>query len=94
MEETAERFGVGIASLARWLKNITPQKRRDKPATKMDMVALAQDIEAHPDAYQCERAQRLGVCSQCVNYALKRLGVTYKKNATTSESKRRRTAYL
>jgi transposase len=94
MEETAERFGVGIASLARWLKNIIPQETRDKPATKIDMVALSQDIEAHPDAYQYERAQRFGVCSQCVNYALKRLGVTYKKNATTSESKRRRTAYL
>lgn len=94
MEETAQRFGVGIASLARWLKNIVPQETRDKPATKIDMVALAQDIEAHPDAYQYERAQRLGVCTQCVNYALRRLGVTYKKNAAAPKGKRRRSAHL
>lgn len=94
MEETAERFGVGIASLARWLKNIIPQETRDKPATKIDMVALVQDIEDIPDAYQYERAERLGVCTQCVNYALKRLGVTYKKNSTAPKGKRRRTAHL
>jgi len=94
MEETAQRFGVGIASLARWLKNIIPQETRAKPATKIDMVALAQDIEAHPDAYQYERAERLGVCTQCVNYALKRLGVTYKKNSAASKSQRKRTTHL
>lgn len=94
MEETAQRFGVGIASLARWLKNIVPQETRDKPATKIDMVALAHDVEAHPDAYQYERAQRLNVCTQCINCALRRLGVTYKKNAAASKGKRRRAAHL
>ena len=45
------------------------------------MDALARDVEAYPDAYQYERAARLGVSIRCVGYALKRLGVTYKKKA-------------
>jgi transposase len=94
LEQASQRFGVGIASLARWLKNIIPQETRDKPATKIDMIALAQDVEKHPDAYQYERAERLGVCTQCVNYALRRLDITYKKNATASTRSRRRAARL
>ncbi len=43
------------------------------------MEILAQDVKDHPDAYQCERAKRLGVSTQGINHALRRLGVTYKK---------------
>ena len=49
------------------------------------MDALARDVEAYPDAYQYERAARLGVSIRCVGYALKRLGVTYKKSLTSSQ---------
>ena len=53
------------------------------------MDALARDVEACPDAYQYERAVRLGVSVRCVGYALKRLGVTYKKSLTSSRGGRR-----
>ena len=53
------------------------------------MDALARDVEAYPDAYQYERAARLGVSVRCVGYALKRLGVTYKKSLTSSQGGRR-----
>ena len=43
------------------------------------MGTLARDVEAYPDAYQYERAARLGVSVRCVGYALKHLGMTYKK---------------
>lgn len=89
--ETAKRFDIGLASLVRWSKDIIPQKTRNKPATKIDMEALKKDIEAYPDAYQYERAERLGVSKACIWYALKRLKVTYKKNSQASQSGPRKT---
>lgn len=92
--EVAVRFCVGVASVTRWLKTPVPQTTRNKPATKIDMEALARDVQERPDAYQFERARQLGVSTQCVNYALRRLGVTYKKNTEAPEGQRRRTASL
>lgn len=77
--EVAERFGVGKQSVYNWTKEILLQKNRNKPATKLDMKALKQDIERYPDAYQYERGERLGVTQMGIWHALKRLGVTYKK---------------
>jgi len=92
--EVAARFGVGIASVVRWLKKVEPQRTRNKPATKIDMEALAQDVRDNPDAYQYERATRLGVSQKGIGHALRRLGVTYKKNAAPSQGRRARTAHL
>jgi len=80
-EETAKRFGIGQASLIRWVKKIEPQTTRNKPATKIDMDALAQDVALDPDAYQFERAQRFGVSTRGMCDALKRLKVSRKKNS-------------
>ena len=59
--EVSKRFQVGINSVVRWSKKIESQKTRNKPATKINMEALKKDIEAYPDAYQYERAERLKV---------------------------------
>ena len=37
--ETAERFGIGIADVARWRRCPEPKKTRNKPATKIGMEA-------------------------------------------------------
>ena len=92
--QVAARFYVGIASVTRWIKNPDPQLSRNKPATKIDMEALARDVIAHPDAYQYERARRLGVSEKGIGHALRRMGITYKKNTKTSPQMRRRTAHL
>ena len=78
-EATAKRFGIGKASLVRWSKQIEAKKTRNKPATKIDMEALRQDVELNPDAYQYERAERFGVSQTGICYALKRLGISRKK---------------
>jgi len=75
-----------------WLKNKTPKNKRNKPATKIDMEALAKDIKEYSDAYIYERARRLGYSKNGVWYALKRIGVTYKKSVETPKSERRRQA--
>lgn len=92
--EVAARFCVGVASVTRWLKNPEPKKGRNKPATKIDMQALARDVLEHPDAYQYERAQRLGASEKGIGHALRRMGVSYKKKPEASQGERRRTAYL
>ena len=78
-EETAARFKIGKASLVRWHRTLEPRKTRNKPATKIDMEALKQDIKTYPDSYYYERAQRLGVSKTGIYCAMKRLKVSYKK---------------
>ena len=91
MAKVAKRFGVALTSVMRWSNNIESIKKRNKPATKIDMEALKLDVEKYPDAYQFERAERLNVSEGCVFHALKRLNVTYKKNTSASQGKPRKT---
>ena len=87
-EETKKRFNVGIASLFRWQKEITPMKTRNKPATKIDMESLKKDVENNPDRFQYERAKDYGVTAWAIGVALKRLKISYKKNSESSEGRR------
>lgn len=84
--QTAKHFDISLRSLFRWHKNIEPCTTRNKPATKVNMAKLAQDIDDFPDAYQRERAVRLGVSKSAIYYALKRLNVTFKKITKASKS--------
>lgn len=91
--EVAARFDVGMASVVRWIKNVErkPQGTRHR---KIDLAALRQDVLDHPDAYQHERAQRFGVAQNAIFVALKKLKLSYKKNASSPQGRRRRTAHL
>ena len=93
MAKVAKRFGVGLASVLRWSKNIEAIKKRNR-STRTDMDALKRDVEQYPDAYQHERATRLGVSDYCVWYALKRLGVTYKKKHFSTQRQLQKNALL
>jgi transposase len=86
-QETSERFGVPIRTLFRWNNRIVPKTKRHKPATKINMEALKKHVEDYPDAYQYERAAFFGVSSTGIFHALRRLKVSYKKNAVPSQSK-------
>ena len=92
--EVADRFYVGVATVVRWLNRLEPQLTRHKPATKIDRIALARDVREYPDAYQAERAKRLGVSEKGIGHALRRMNISYKKNTSASQGKRRRTACL
>lgn len=92
--EVARRFDIGRTSVFRWLKTLSPLKSRNSPSRKLDMELLKQDVEEHPDSYQYERAERFGVSQRCIWGALRRLGVSYKKNSKTPKVRRRRQAYL
>jgi len=80
IEAAAIRFGVGKASVMRWLVELEPKKTRNKPATKINMTVLQEDVANNPDSFHYERAQRLGVSASGIRLALLRLKITYKKN--------------
>ena len=84
-EKTAALFGVGKSSVQRWTERLEPCPSRNKPATKIDMEQLAQDVALYPDAYQYERAERLGCSRRGIGEALKRLSIGRKKNSFASE---------
>ena len=88
---TAKRFKMSQTTLMKWKHGIVPKTTRNKPTITVDMEALKKDIEHYPDAYHYERAQRLGCGRGGIYHALKRLGVTYKKNLKPSESGSRKT---
>ena len=50
------------------------------------MDGLKKDVELYPDAYLIERAKRLNVSRNAIWCGLKRLNVTYKKNASAPQA--------
>jgi transposase len=83
-QQTSDRFSIPIRTLFRWQNRIEPKTKRDKPPTKIDMEALARDVKENPGLYQYERAKKFGVGQSTIFYALKRLNISYKKNAVPS----------
>ena len=94
IRDVSKRFGIASRTIVGWLQRLEPKHKRNKLAIKIDMDALKQDIELYPDAYQYERATRFGVTATGMWHALKRLNVTYKKNAQSSQGGSRKTIYL
>ena len=83
-QEISERFDIPIRTLFRWQRQLEPVVGRNKSATKIDMGALSQHVTDHPDACLYERAEDFNVTPQAIHYALKRLNISYKKNAAAS----------
>jgi transposase len=71
-----------------------PTGKRNKPNTKLNLSKLIEDVQQYPDAYQYERAERLGVSESCVWKNLKKLKITYKKNTKAPESRRRKATII
>lgn len=92
LDSVSKRFNLSKNTVFLWTKNLFPKTTRIKPATKIDMDTLKLDVIRYSDAYQYERAKRLGVSQSGIYNALKRLKITYKKISKTSKSKRRREA--
>jgi transposase len=91
IKATAEHFKIGTASVTRWVYKQAPCKNRNKQPLKIKAEELIADVEKYPDAFQYERAKRLGVSVAGIYHALKRLKISYKKNSATSKSRRRGT---
>jgi transposase len=83
--KTAEVFKVSTSTLRAWkikLKEtgtLAPKKRKET-WRKIDPDKLRKYVEENPDAYQYEIAEAFGVRLYAIQKALKRLGITRKKN--------------
>ncbi|MGH6794241.1 MAG: IS630 transposase-related protein [Methylocella sp.] len=80
--EAARRFNVGEASVYRWVKPGGLDYERPGPRTphKLDREVLRRHVEEHDDLTQKERAQHFGVSRHCIWNALRKTGITRKKN--------------
>lgn len=91
IKATAEYFKIGTASVTRWVHKQEPSKSRNKQPSKIKDEDLLKDVKEYPDAFQYERAKRLGVSQTGIFSALKRLKISYKKNSKASKGQRRST---
>ena len=92
--EVSKCFGVSNQTVYNWSKRIEEKKPRHRPPAKIDLKALACDVELYPDAYIHERAKRFGVSIYCLWKWLQRLGVTYKKKSSASQGGSREKVYI
>lgn len=88
--KAAKQFKVSRWCVYNWLSRETlePEKQGCPAPWKLSPEALKAHVEAHPDAYQHERALDLGVSNYAIWYGLKRLKMSRKKNASVPRKKR------
>ena len=79
-------YDISKATLQNWLKDPSIKLTRNKPPSKIPNEALLKDVEQHPDDYMYERAQRFGCSKSGIEAALKRLGISQKKDLRASKS--------
>ena len=87
IQEVSKLLSVSTRSISRWVNHGIENKERVVVPLKIPNDKLLEDVELYPDAYLHERAARLNCSKSGVGDALKRLGITRKKN-TSSPKKR------
>jgi transposase len=93
-QEVSVLFGVGLKTFARWrvlekagdfrLRPCPPRKR----SHKIDGDALCAYVRQHPDSYLREIAAHFNVSDVGIIKALRRLGISRKKNQPVSRARR------
>jgi transposase len=84
-KEASARFSISTSTIFEWKsllkENDTLEpKKRETPWRKIDPEKLKKYVEKHPDAFQQEMADAFSVRLSSMQKALKRLGITHKKN--------------
>ena len=82
----ADKYDLSPTTIQRWKKCLEPKSNYIRKPFKIADDALRKDVEAYPDDYQYERAQRFNCTDTAIRKALKRLGITQKKDTQTSQS--------
>jgi DNA-binding XRE family transcriptional regulator len=94
IRKLAEKYDLSPQTIQKWEKGILPIGKRNKPNIKLNLDVLIEDVKKYPDAYQYERAKRLGVSETCIFHNLKKLGISYKKNTKAPKSRRREAIFI
>ena len=94
IQKLAEKYNLSTRTIQNWIQGKLPSGKRNKPNTRLDINLLIEDIKEYPDAYQYERANRLKVSETCIWHNLRKLNISYKKDANSSESRRRKAIFI
>ena len=88
-EEVSKIFKVSTNTISRWLRDDKEgvNVRKSYKNSKVDSRALKALVEESPDLTLKELAQEFGVCFQLIDYHLKKLGITRKKNHDIQRTK-------
>jgi len=96
-KELEEAFKIPNQTYYRWAEEYKSGFEKPEPAgrsRKINLDELKRALEEKPDAYLRELAKPFGVTEQAVFYALKGLGITYKKKRSHTRKNPGRTDRL
>ena len=85
-EEAMRVFKVSRNSIGNWCRQLrktgtlSPSPRKTSKIRKVDIIALKQMIDSDPDATLEELAEPFGVYPSTIDYHLRKLKITRKKN--------------
>ena len=80
IRQLAEEYQISTNTIQRW-KKFPERKTRKFTPKKIDSDLLRADVAAYPDDYQHERARRFDCTQRGIGIALKRIGITQKKDS-------------
>ena len=92
-DETADIFGIGVASVSRWLRkfretgDVCPRSRKGNNPRKVDLDWLNTHAESYPDARIIDRVEAwaehsgIRVRIETMRQSLHSIGWSFKKNA-------------
>ena len=86
IREAALFYGLSTSTIHSWQQKLAPKTTRNKAPTKIPDDALIEDVRRFPDDYNYERARRLNCSKTGIFNALKRLGISQKKDTGASKS--------
>ena len=84
--EAAEFYTLSPTTIQNWKRRIHSKTTRQTKPYKIPDDVLLNDVKEHPDDYQYERARRLNCSKTGIYHALKRLGISQKKDLRASKS--------
>lgn len=90
IRKLAKEFEMSPQTIQLWKKDLDTKAYKRKPS-KIDDERLREDVEEYPDAYQHERAARFNCSQRAIGKALKRIGITQKKESKPSQIRPRKT---
>ncbi|MBO1530420.1 helix-turn-helix domain-containing protein [Psychrobacter sp. F1192] len=83
--EAAEFYNLSPTTIQNWKRRIHSKTTRQTKPYKIPDDVLLNDVKEHPDDYQYERARRLNYSKTGIYHALKRLGISQKKDLRASK---------
>jgi len=90
--EARDSFHISLSAINKWSQQYERTgEMKNKPLNrsfkKLDPEKLKAYVQEHPDAYQKEMAEKFGCSPSAVRKALRKLGITHKKNETIPGTK-------